>query len=582
MSLAQRTAHIGLARLRLLLRRAGARPKLFFGIAGLLGILAVVLGYSGLAYASLRQAGQDARAMQDELLGVTPLALTRPDTFSELADMALRLEQSAVAARRWLTALRALTWFPILGGKARERMELLDLAASGAGVTRKVSHAYSRAFVIPPEATSSEAIVDAIGRSLKSDAASFADAQRELTRIGEVIDGLGETALGARAREQLGRYLPYLEAVVHLSRVAPEVVGDAYVLYRTLDSLRDLTDNPLKVMETPSAVRDSLRAADRESVALSARLDLVLLAAQGNGPSEERLSRRALDVLRLTQQQVQVLNRATRGLDAMVAVTELGDEEGFLTPRFGGRARGELERASREFTLARQELAALQALLNTQDVTAQETFASLLGAGLGASSSSPDFMAGLLEDADLFSQFLYTFLGYSGPRTYLLLGQNENEPRGSGGFLGVVAQATVSDGVLAPLKYYDSGNLNQQPASLNPPSPPGYYWYFYMSHMLFQDANWYPHFPATAELLAEMFRRKTGVQADGVLTANKRLTLDLVELFGDIRVPGHDGPLDRAKANEYQETEDLYACRPGRSIDRGKRCFDEDLFFAFV
>jgi hypothetical protein len=68
---------------------------------------------------------------------------------------------------------------------------------------------------------------------------------------------------------------------------------------------------------------------------------------------------------------------------------------------------------------------------------------------------------------------------------------------------------------------------------------------------------------------------------DGVITGNKQLTVDMVDLLRDIRVPGLAEPLTRETADYYTNADDTpYKCTQGHVSSRGKRCFDEDLFFA--
>ena len=52
----------------------------------------------------------------------------------------------------------------------------------------------------------------------------------------------------------------------------------------------------------------------------------------------------------------------------------------------------------------------------------------------------------LLEQTIDASTFLHTFLGFQGPRIHLILGQNQNEIRATGGFIGVAVELTLDEG----------------------------------------------------------------------------------------------------------------------------------------
>ena len=565
-----------------LLRLTRRNPKLFI-VAGLAtALVAAIIGYAGLAYASVQRASSDVEALQYQVEGISPLSLAQPATYADIGDLAGRIQQSSATARRWLTPLRAFFWVPSLGPRAREGLRLLDAANSAARVAGLLSNAFGSALNVPDNQRLSPETAAMVASALRANSAQILEAHQELVRLSGLLNDLGDTEIGVRTRERFDQYLPFLEAVLYLARVSPEVAGDAYVLYGALESLRKWTEDPLKVMESPAEVRGSLETVDAQSVTVARRLDVVLLTSTETADSQLALSASAREALTLIHQQLLLLNRVTKGLEALVVVAELSGDVGMLTEAFGARAKGELERAIREFQLAQQELAALQTLISTQKLIAQDTYSSLLASALGSSSASPDFLAGLIDDMSLFTQFMYTFLGYDGPRTYLLLGQNENEIRPTGGFIGTTAQLTMDGGVLGEIKYYDSTSVDSGSYTSNPIAPHGLYWYLWMERMLFRDANWNPNFPTSATTLAEIFRRSTDVQVDGVMVGTKGTMLDFVDLFGDIKVPEISNVLDRATARVYMEGEAQYPCRPDHSIDSSKRCFDEDLFFAVL
>ena len=56
--------------------------------------------------------------------------------------------------------------------------------------------------------------------------------------------------------------------------------------------------------------------------------------------------------------------------------------------------------------------------------------------------------------------------------------------------------------------------------------------------------------------------------------------VDLIETFGDISVPEKGGVLTRDRAEALTDGFEGYACQPRHASNRGKRCFDEDAFFA--
>ena len=99
-------------------------------------------------------------------------------------------------------------------------------------------------------------------------------------------------------------------------------------------------------------------------------------------------------------------------------------------------------------------------------------------------------------------------------------------------------RATINRGQLTDLVFHDSTTVDRLPLTGNPTPPEGLFWYLWMGRLLFRDANWNPHFPASAAKVAEIYHLGQGVKVDGVITGSKLLMLDMVEEFSDITTPG--------------------------------------------
>ena len=127
-------------------------------------------------------------------------------------------------------------------------------------------------------------------------------------------------------------------------------------------------------------------------------------------------------------------------------------------------------------------MAALQSLLGENGATTSFLSLSVLENERDAPTSAVDRLDLLLEQSIDTTRFLWTFLGFEGPRRYLLLGQNQNEIRATGGFIGVAVEVTLDEGILTNLVYHDSTTVDPQPLSRNPPPPDGLYW-SHISHM---------------------------------------------------------------------------------------------------
>ncbi|MCB0187834.1 MAG: DUF4012 domain-containing protein, partial [Caldilineaceae bacterium] len=130
--------------------------------------------------------------------------------------------------------------------------------------------------------------------------------------------------------------------------------------------------------------------------------------------------------------------------------------------------------------------------------------------------------------------------GVHGPRTYLLVVQNSDELRATGGFISALGVITLEQGRLANLEFVDSYRLYHEDQSY-PPAPPPMNQFMNIPYLLFRDANWSPDFPTTATLLRAIYRQETGVTVDGIVTVD----LHALEL-----IVGALAPLPMANAPE--------------------------------
>ena len=187
-----------------------------------------------------------------------------------------------------------------------------------------------------------------------------------------------------------------------------------------------------------------------------------------------------------------------------------------------------------------------------------------------------------LTRVEQFLKATQDLLGFPESKTYLVILQNQNEIRATGGFIGATVEAHITRGTLGEVIYADSTTIDPTPLINNPSAPEPLFWYLWMGRLLFRDANWNPHFPASAETLADLYERGQGSRVDGVIATNKLVGLDLVAVLPGITVPEVEGFLDREQARQYTEGERPYPCSSRHVSTRDKRCFSEDLFQAVL
>jgi hypothetical protein len=132
-----------------------------------------------------------------------------------------------------------------------------------------------------------------------------------------------------------------------------------------------------------------------------------------------------------------------------------------------------------------------------------------------------------------------SLLGVDEPRTYLLLAQNEHELRATGGFISSVALLRVDSGKIVDFDFRDSYAVDDltQP---HPDAPEALERYMLSQIWLLRDANWYPDFPASAQVARDLYQLDQGVLVDGVVAADLAAMQSLVGAMEPIQLEGYD------------------------------------------
>jgi len=162
----------------------------------------------------------------------------------------------------------------------------------------------------------------------------------------------------------------------------------------------------------------------------------------------------------------------------------------------------------------------------------QETFNNVL-------TMLPTIETGL-KNIYSIDEAILRVLGDDQWKRYLLVFLNNNELRGGGGFMGSFGLLDIDRGEIKSLDIPGGGTYDLQ-GWLKPkvisPQP---------LHLInprweFQDANWWPDFPSSAEKI-EWFYENTAdnPSVDGVIAITSTLMERLLDIFGPIEMPEYD------------------------------------------
>jgi hypothetical protein len=151
--------------------------------------------------------------------------------------------------------------------------------------------------------------------------------------------------------------------------------------------------------------------------------------------------------------------------------------------------------------------------------------------------SLPTALAGLKNLKEL-TDFSAQVLGEKELKRYVLVFQNTNEMRGTGGFMGSFARVDFRSGEIDRIFLPAGGTYDMRtwfnellvaPRPLQLINP----------RWEFQDANWWPDFPKSAENIKRFYEKAGGPTVDGVIAINSDFFGELLKVTGPIDLPDY-------------------------------------------
>lgn len=196
---------------------------------------------------------------------------------------------------------------------------------------------------------------------------------------------------------------------------------------------------------------------------------------------------------------------------------------------------------------ARREVMRLREL--RQSLGPSSRFQPTLRSVLDRFDQQASALGGVLGLAGMLPQLL----GNERPSRYLLLGQNNDELRATGGFTSTAGLLTVSRGAVQELDYRDSYGFDSPapPALFEPPAP--YQRYMLLETWRLRDANWWADFPTSARQAEVFLRLEQGVQVDGVVAFDQSLLEKVLSVLGPLDVPSFQERVDASNVVAVME-----------------------------
>ncbi len=150
-----------------------------------------------------------------------------------------------------------------------------------------------------------------------------------------------------------------------------------------------------------------------------------------------------------------------------------------------------------------------------------------------------------ISEAQPLTRLLPPMLGYPDTARYLLILQNSDELRPTGGFIGTYGIIQTKDGDFERFETHDIYHLDmpvKDKISIAPPAPLKQYlgvdkWYM-------RDSNWAPDWPSAAQTITDFYKKENAAQVkpdpisefDGVIAITPELIIDLMKFTGPVTI----------------------------------------------
>jgi hypothetical protein len=178
-----------------------------------------------------------------------------------------------------------------------------------------------------------------------------------------------------------------------------------------------------------------------------------------------------------------------------------------------------------------------QASLNRVQAARQRIDTARLSSRLSDWLNRYDEVYPLAQTGLELAQVAPQLLGADRPRTFLLLFQNEDELRATGGFISAAGRVTIDAGQIVSLTVEDSYAVDNFTTPYpDPPAP--LQDYMGIDLWVFRDSNWSPDFPVAARQAISLYTQTRGGTIDGVIALDQTVAEALVDGLGPLTIDG--------------------------------------------
>lgn len=191
---------------------------------------------------------------------------------------------------------------------------------------------------------------------------------------------------------------------------------------------------------------------------------------------------------------------------------------------------------------ADQQLQALQSSLNTTDTTQLD---ASNGNTIGTLKARLPQVEQTLSDGSA----LLGLIDNSTTHRYLLISQNPDELRATGGYIGSAGVLQVRNGQVQIVDYGSSRDYDTP--SQYRVAPPDPFAPYLGSYWEFAGANWWPDFPTVAQQLEYFYNLSNpGQDVDGVIAVDQDALANFLQVLGPVQLPDYNETVDASDVEE--------------------------------
>ena len=170
-----------------------------------------------------------------------------------------------------------------------------------------------------------------------------------------------------------------------------------------------------------------------------------------------------------------------------------------------------------------------------------------------------------------------------GPQTYLVLLQNEDEIRATGGYITSVGIVSVDNAKVSSVSVVDAYDVDDPEKTAHTP-PWQLSKYMRTGFWYIRDANWSPDFPTTADWVERMYVYHKSHAVDGVIAIDQEAIRILLKAIGPVEIAGTSQSISADDIIQYMRDAKSSAvdATPSNSYEQHRKDFLQPLASALL